>query len=250
MILNHKKEQPIIIGGFPGSGTRIVCQIVKDAGVYMGKNLNKANDALDFDLFLIKWINFFLENTVNEQHMKDKMEREFESCLRNHLLFRSKDHKDWGFKIPRIIVLLPFLHTKFPKMKFIHVIRDGRDLSISKNPRWRIKQIGRILLGRSVSTPSDILDLWSVLNTSGADFGRKKMKDNYLQVRFEDLCEDPNGTIFKIYQFLNIINNNLLATIKKVNPPAGTIGRWKKHNSEFKNFSRSTKDTLRRFGYV
>ncbi len=41
---------PVVIGGVGGSGTRLIAQILKDLGYFMGNDLNEANDNLLFPL--------------------------------------------------------------------------------------------------------------------------------------------------------------------------------------------------------
>ena len=36
-------------------------------------------------------------------------------------------------KNPRSMFLLPFFDSYFPALKFIHIVRDGRDMAYSKN---------------------------------------------------------------------------------------------------------------------
>ncbi|MBL4743417.1 MAG: hypothetical protein JKX87_02075, partial [Cycloclasticus sp.] len=38
----------VAIGGVGGSGTRLVAEICKECGVFIGSNLNKSNDNLSF----------------------------------------------------------------------------------------------------------------------------------------------------------------------------------------------------------
>ena len=52
---------PVAIGGLGGSGTRIVTRIVTQFGIYMGSDLNPANDNLWFT-FLLKRPNWFVKN--------------------------------------------------------------------------------------------------------------------------------------------------------------------------------------------
>ena len=39
----------------------------------------------------------------------------------------------WGWKEPRSIYLLPFFHRHLPGLRFLHVVRDGRDMAFSEN---------------------------------------------------------------------------------------------------------------------
>jgi len=46
-----KRNSPIIIGGFGGSGTRVIAEILKSCDYNIGIDINKANDDLSFTFF-------------------------------------------------------------------------------------------------------------------------------------------------------------------------------------------------------
>ncbi len=52
---------PIAVGGVGGSGTRVVAEILKRVGIYMGNDLNPSNDNLWFTL-LMKRPSWFIKN--------------------------------------------------------------------------------------------------------------------------------------------------------------------------------------------
>ena len=247
-MFDPKLEEPIIIGGFPGSGTRVFCKIINEHGCFMGSNLNSALDSMVFDEFLLKWADPYLEKPTKFLKNNTLMEKEFREAVNSHLQNKPKLCNLWGFKIPRVILILPFLHFEFPKMKFLHVVRDGRDLAVSKNPRWRIKKLAPRLLGREAVSSNDLLDLWAELNNKAADYGEKNLKDNYQRIRFEDMCDDSK--IFAdILPFLNMPEPDIKKISSSVSPPLGTIGRWKSQSDSFEDLSEKSKSALKRFGY-
>lgn len=56
-------------------------------------------------------------------------EQEMEYEIRRH---RKTDVK-WGFKAPVAMLLVPVVRHLAPRVKFLHVVRDGRDISFSGN---------------------------------------------------------------------------------------------------------------------
>src|SRR5436309_3513058 len=141
------QSQPVIIGATGGSGTRVVARIVRHSGFFMGTNLNNAEDALEFLAFHDRWINVYL----SEKEMpltvvqKELMVEEFHVCIRKHRAFIPDESQKWGWKAPRSIYFLPFFHAQYPQMKFIHVVRDGRDMAYSKN-QIQLKKHGKEIL--------------------------------------------------------------------------------------------------------
>jgi hypothetical protein len=136
-----------VIGATGGSGTRVVVRIVRHAGFFMGTNLNVAQDALDFKDFHDRWINLYLseKRTQMPRAQKELMVKEFQVCVKKHRNSIPDENMKWGWKAPRSILLLPFIHSQYQQMKFIHVIRDGRDIAYSKNKN-QLKKHGKVLL--------------------------------------------------------------------------------------------------------
>jgi len=248
--MNNQFNEPIFVGGFPGSGTRIFSRILEKSGIFMGSYLSKANDSKDFAKFLNNWVGFFLKNqTPQNYEIKKNMEKDFSFCLKKHLeKFNQKS--TWGSKNPRNILILPFLHSKFPKMKYLHIIRDGRDILYSTKKYVQVKKYGPQLIGKSVLTPVDFLDLWRCFNEKGETYGSEFLKERYMQIKFEDICLRPKETIMRLFRFVNISDEKLDLVSSEVVPPKGAIGRWKQHEKEFKDLSELSKSTLARFGYI
>ena len=222
------ESSPIFIGGIGGSGTRVICQILKDAGLYMGSNLNEKNDAVDFYNFYLKWANVFLKERIR---MNDKtieqMKEDYHSSLKNHLKMLPDKNSNWGAKNPRSIIFLPFLFSQFPKMHFLHIIRDGRDMIFSKNLNL-LNLSGTILLNKQNLDKFDNLSIWSMVNLNTKIFCEQKLKDNYLVIKFEELCSNPKGIIEKIFNFTGVLDYDLSEIEQKIIAPK-TIGRWKEH---------------------
>lgn len=63
MMANHI---PVAIGGVGGSGTRVVAEILKRVGLYIGSDLNPSNDNLWFTL-LLKRPAWFIKNSVKDE---------------------------------------------------------------------------------------------------------------------------------------------------------------------------------------
>ncbi|MBF0295392.1 MAG: sulfotransferase, partial [Magnetococcales bacterium] len=77
-----------------------------------------------------------------------------------------------------------------PDLKIIHIVRDGRDVALS----WLRSWWGPATLGEAVR-------LWSRHVLDKREWGVAH-PDNYLEVRYEDLLSDPEGTLAQIAAFL------------------------------------------------
>lgn len=248
--------QPFItIGGTAGSGTRTLCKICIDSGIFMGSNLGTESDpsydAMNFFPFFWKYVNIWLYEKLFPLTLEkeNEMIRDFHESAKRHLKEMSSSNHKWGHKSALSIHLLSFFHKKFPDMKFIHVIRDGRDMAYTKNGLNDLERHGFQFLKKEIKSPLDILNVWSIVNLNAAIYGASNMKDNYLQVKFEDLCFNPQRLIPQIYDFLDIKDMDINKTLEWLTIP-NSIGRWKEHSDEMENMTKLDYMALEFFGYI
>ena len=99
-----------------------------------------------------------------------------------------------GDKAPRNIEYLPVLHRVFPEAKIIHLIRDPRDVYLSRAAaQW------------SSSRP-DVLHFvaYRAQTALGRRWGRRLFGENYLEVRYESLITRPEAELERICHLLKI----------------------------------------------
>ena len=248
---------PLVIGATGGSGTRVVARLARHAGYDLGRNLNSAEDALEFYSFHDKWINRFVSaeregRTLPRSEMVE-MGSEFQSALDRHFPTSSRSDKLWGWKAPRSIYLLPFLHAQFPDLKFIHVLRDGRDMVLSPNQNQLRKHAAAVLDWRErffSSAAERAMLLWERVNLQAAKFGESELRENYLPIRFEDLCAKPLETTAHIVNFLGArVDPEPIARVE-ISPPS-TLQRWRNYPPGLiTKLERVGANSLRKFGYL
>jgi hypothetical protein len=248
---------PVVIGATGGSGTRVIARLARHAGYDLGRNLNSAEDALEFYSFHEKWINPFVSaerrGTALSKSDAEQMEREFQFALERHQPAALRTDKRWGWKAPRSIYLLPFLHRQLPNLKFIHVLRDGRDMVLSPNQNQLRKHAAAILTWRERffrPIPERALLLWGRVNAAAAEFGESNLRENYLRVRFEDLCARPVETTAHIMNFLGARVDPEPIARAEISPPT-TLQRWRTYpESLISGLEALGGDFLRKFGYL
>lgn len=100
----------------------------------------------------------------------------------------------WGDKTPLYVQYLPYLHRLFPEAQFIHVIRDGRDATLSAMEKWS--------RGKPYLDPYYLLKNW-VRNVRAGQAARSTVGiDRYLEVRYEALVTHPEATMRQTCEFL------------------------------------------------
>jgi hypothetical protein len=180
------------------------------------------------------------------------MADDLESVVQTHLLDKPEDAPRWGWKEPRSIYLLPFYHRLMPRLRFLHFIRDGRDMAFSENQN-QLKKHGSAVLDeteRRWRQPVQSIALWTHVNLRAAAYGEQEMGDQYLRVSFEQLCTEPAATVERIYDFFGLEGDAAAVAQAEVRPPA-TLGRWQgKRDKVVDELNRVAEPALSRFGYL
>ena len=259
------KTDPIIIGGVGGSGTRIIAEIIKKTGYFIGDELNVAND----NLTIAKEFPNFRDSIQKKGSLFIRTKRKFwnlrkkGSIFTDKIIYRSLDHFEqrmseyynsqkesfigWGWKIPGSFFILEHLAKQFPKMKYIHTIRNGLDMSFSSNQN-QLNNWGKYYGVDPATKPLQkaSLEYWYNANTKAISQAEELFKDRFLLIYFEELCLNPKKEIKKIIQFLKIDNVEISNLVKlvKIQP---TTGRYK--NNDLSIFDESDLNKVREFDY-
>jgi hypothetical protein len=97
----------------------------------------------------------------------------------------------YGDKTPAFVLHVELLAGLFPEARFVHLIRDGRDVarSLVQAP------FGPDGLARAA-------DVWARRVSRGRDSGARLGPERYLEVRYESLVGDPVATLRSVCAFL------------------------------------------------
>ncbi len=218
---------PIISGGSGHSGTRVFNEILTLGGVFTGiSRITKWPDSEDLKItnLLTRWVRPYLRGDLSPSEAR-RMRRAFARRLRLYFPFRGAR---WGFKNPRTMLLLPFLHELFPRMKFVHVIRDGRDIALGNEFAGRNPHSLVFLSEQESQLPpaERMILFWGRSNQKAMEYGRERLGANYLQMRWEDLCTNPAQKTGELLEFAALPVANKAAIAAIVMRPR-SLGRWK-----------------------
>jgi hypothetical protein len=243
---------PMLIGATGGSGTRVVARIARHGGLFIGTRLNESEDAVDFGAYSDRWVNTFIAEAENLQPTRrEAMVEDLATVLHTHLSTLPPSACSWGWKEPRCIFLLPFWHSCFPDLKFLHVVRDGRDMAYSGNQN-QLRKHGEALLSEAELTlppPLRSMTLWSRINLVAADYAETHLGRNYYRVRFEDLCADPVPVVRRILEFFELEGDPRRIAQLEVEAPE-SVGRWHRQNDGLNTALHDAgRVALDRFGY-
>jgi Sulfotransferase family len=150
-----------------------------------------------------------------------------------HAYARGKGKDLWGDKTPRYVEHIPFLASLFPESRFIHLVRDGRDVALS----YADVSFGPKTVAKSAQ-------LWAKRVTAGMRDGRALGRDRYTEVRYEQLVEAPEPRLHELCSFLGVTfepamlegagrdDDNVLARAASYNPhvtdkPKTGVREWR-----------------------
>jgi Sulfotransferase family len=109
-----------------------------------------------------------------------------------------------GDKTPGYVRRLPLLHELFPEARFVHLIRDGRDVALSVLG-WRraSKLAARLSTWKAHPVPT-AAHWWERHVRSGREAGKSLGSGTYYELRYERLIADPAGEAESLCAFLKL----------------------------------------------
>jgi hypothetical protein len=98
----------------------------------------------------------------------------------------------YGDKTPMYCQHMPEIQSLLPEARFIHIIRDGRDVALSLRKAW-------FAPGRDMTT---LAAYWSELVRTTQKAGASMRK--YLEVRYEAIVNNPERVLKSICEFIRL----------------------------------------------
>lgn len=173
------------------------------------------------------------------------------------LHLEQKGKKRWGDKTPHYALYVLPIHEIFSDAKFIHVIRDGRDVAVSlKNVRWYSNNI------------INISHHWKKMVEVGCA-SKKVLANQYMEIKYEALVSYPEAIVKRVCEFIGenyesqmieyyeSAQNNFAEMymgdheLLKKKPTTQRIGVWRTHlsRSQVRIFEIIAGKTLESAGY-
>jgi len=99
----------------------------------------------------------------------------------------------YGDKTPGYVRALPRIAAAFPEARFVHIIRDGRDVALSLlDVEW------------APNTIVDAARFWKQRVEAGRNAGRVLGSDRYAELHYEVFVDDPEKEAKRICSFLGL----------------------------------------------
>lgn len=106
----------------------------------------------------------------------------------------------YGDKYPPYCEQIHLLDRLFPTARFVHIVRDGRDVVASAlqafvaNRGWR--------RGTTTPSPQRIAEAWARAVRHARDYSKRLGPARYFELRYEALVSAPGETLTDVFRFL------------------------------------------------
>jgi glycosyltransferase involved in cell wall biosynthesis len=252
-------REPVFVVGSPRSGTTFLGECLGAMPVISYHHEPVATKAAAA----------FVELGVWHEERASRFFRKVYRCL---LRLRLDGGLRYVDKTPRNVFLMPFLSRAFPDARFIHIVRDGRDVALSWSERpWfrddapKGYEPGGYRYGPRPAMWVEPDRIEEFLQTTTAHrcawgwrrfveaglAGSEALGDAVLQVRYERLMADPDGEGERILDFLGIgheaSRRAFLEALGNADP--SSVGRWRAVPDLGDEARAEMADLLKRLGY-
>ncbi len=192
---------PIFIGGAPRSGLTLL-RVMLDAHPAISAGPDTGHLALtqtsaDFERTLgnLHAEHFFL----TPEAVRSNFARAIAAPMANRVALGCK--RRWADKTAFNILVFEQLAKLFPDARFIHLVRDGRDLAASLLERqWRAPSG---LLFDQCASVSGAMRYWASIVARGLALeAHASFHARVLRVRYEDVVSDPESALHQLCGFL------------------------------------------------
>lgn len=205
-----EKHEPVIIMGRGHSGTRVLTY----ACTYLGLNLGATGVGtgdVDDTKFTSKLKKISSKNigAHSQDQINNRDLKSFQEAVYHFHERLGAPESNWGWKFPETYLIGPYIAKTFPKAKYIHLIRDGRDIAFKQHSTDDPKN----QLGKKILTHLNAMGYESYLQSAASwefqvdnfDKFRHTLDPNQVvDVRFEDLCASPHETMQALSEFLKL----------------------------------------------
>lgn len=99
----------------------------------------------------------------------------------------------YGDKTPLYITFIEPIAEVLPETRFVHLVRDGRDVTLAYLER-----------DKGPASVAEGAFHWRLRVTRGRESGHRIGDSRYREFRYEDLVDDPEGTVRAICAFLDL----------------------------------------------
>ena len=262
---------PVVIFNKSHSGSRMLAQLIERSGFFLGNNLNESYDSHDLSKLVHYVVERYYPDYARFWHGDGMHDTALAGLVggvfRDHLAGFAGQH--WGWKLCETTYILPLIDYLFPCARYVHLVRDGRDVAFSNHVppisafwqkvyadaerlrRWRGIWYGWMArIGYALDPVLYNAQHWVNSVTLGQRFGAM-LRDRYLEVRYENLCLDFVSEADRVLRFVGAPNAPAAIAAMQSTIRTDAVGKYRRHNRlQVWRVRRYAKPLLISLGYV
>lgn len=203
-------SSPIILMGRGHSGTRVLAWICEHLGIRLGTQAGK-DTADPGDLRFTRTIKKIAVRNLGQVDPKTVRDRDLRRFTRALVRYHAGLRPDglWGWKFPETYLIAPLVHRAVPQARYLHLVRDGRDLAFKRH----LTDDPKKTLGAKILNQVDAMDAahpvqaarsWAFQVDTYASFRRRVPDLPVLDLTFEHLVENPVAATESVCDFLRV----------------------------------------------
>lgn len=213
---------PVVVFNKSHSGSRLLAELLDAAGIFMGSEQNDSRDALPLlevvDALVLRYYPDYAPLWDAEHRPDAALVPLIRAAFARHLAgYDRASGTRWGWKLCESVYALPVLDGLFPNARFVHLVRDGRDVAFCdhKGPTdafWRKVYFDSDRMRTFRGMPLDpgwyrrrshVFNAQHWVNSVriGRAYGAM-LRERCLEVRYEDLCRDFPATAARVLRFV------------------------------------------------
>jgi hypothetical protein len=239
----------------------------------MGMSDNKTGDTKELSpnrrpevTFLVQEAFRYSELSQTEKEQLQQKMRELVETVR-HNCPNPDSMIGYGWKLGITIFTVEIFLEAFPEGKVIHLIRDGRDVMLSRRKRSKklddpfnklvvlgdasVSQYrGQPLTSQVIKKYRNELEMHHWVTAVRFGMRGRRFKDQYMEILYEELCTRPVETLAKVFGFLEVPFYPQTSEWIVANASTARIGKWKQHGDEINDAIKIGEPLLRELGYL
>ena len=252
------RQNPIVLMGRGHSGTRVLSWLCTHLGVNLGTSESLATGDADDQKFTQQIKKITLNNissTGNGEINKKDLHR-FQKAVMGYFTRLHCPQTHWGWKFPETYLIAPYIATTFPEARYIHLVRDGRDIAFKRH----LTDDPQRKLGKKILAAQNALGLphhlqaalsWAFQVDNFDRFRPSVSAEQVIDVTFEHICLHPYETAQQLCAFLHLPFTDRCQTYIKEQINSRKVAQYKENDPQLiREVEEAITDTLRRYHYL
>lgn len=255
------------------SGGRLLAEAFRQNGFWMGVSESSTRDAEEFSI-RHQSVRRLVEQAFEYQNMGPEAKGQAQENLRRLVEATKKNcpapetHIAHGWKHAITVFGVEILLDAMPQARVIHLIRDGRDVMLSRlNSRMRqlddpVNQLmvfgrtgvteyrGIPLTSKAIKKYRNEIEMEHWVTAVRFGMRGRKYAGQYIEVMYEKLCTQPAETLTRVFDFLQVpfLPQARQWAISNASPQR--IGKWHGMDGRISEAMKIGEPLLRELGYL